>query len=120
MDVQGVLAAVDGAVRGAGRDEHDVAFTDLARLPVDGVGADAAQDDNDLVDVVAVQRDAVAGRAPRGAGETVAGLPASGKTFTGIGIDIFTVRDGRITDSWHAAYHYDMAVQLGGRLAPAG
>ncbi|MBW3668490.1 MAG: ester cyclase [Actinobacteria bacterium] len=49
-----------------------------------------------------------------------AGLPASGKTFEVIGIDIFTVRDGRITELWHAADHYDMAVQLGGKLAPAG
>ena len=49
-----------------------------------------------------------------------AGLPASGRTFDGVGIDIFTVRDGRITELWHAADHYDMAVQLGGTIAPAG
>lgn len=49
-----------------------------------------------------------------------AGLPASGKTFEGVGIDIFTVRDGRISDLWHAADHYDMVVQLGGTIAPAG
>lgn len=48
-----------------------------------------------------------------------AGLPASGKKFEVVGIDIFTVRDGRISDLWHAADHYDMAVQLGGKIAPA-
>ncbi|HVF76443.1 MAG TPA: ester cyclase [Acidimicrobiales bacterium] len=48
-----------------------------------------------------------------------AGLPVSGNTYAGVGIDIFTVRDGRITELWHAADHYDMAVQLGGKIAPA-
>ncbi len=49
-----------------------------------------------------------------------AGLPASGKTFEGVGIDIFTIRDGRISELWHAADHYDMVVQLGGKIAPGG
>lgn len=47
-----------------------------------------------------------------------AGLPASGRSFETPGIDIFTIRDGRIVELWHSADHYDMAVQLGGRLAP--
>ena len=48
-----------------------------------------------------------------------AGIPATGKSFVTPGIDIFTVRNGKIVELWHSADHYDMAVQLGGRLAPA-
>ena len=47
-----------------------------------------------------------------------AGLPTSGKSFEGIGIDIFTIDAGRVIELWHSADHYDMAVQLGGRLTP--
>ncbi|MEO7819739.1 MAG: ester cyclase [Actinomycetota bacterium] len=48
-----------------------------------------------------------------------AGLPAKGRPFQVIGIDIFRVRDGRIVEFWHSADHYIMAVQLGGKLVPA-
>jgi len=48
-----------------------------------------------------------------------AGLPSKGRSFEGVGIDLFTIVDGRISELWHAADHYDMAVQLGGRLAAA-
>ena len=51
---------------------------------------------------------------------TWAGLPASGRTFEGLGLDVFTVRDGRIVEHWHSADHYDMVVQLGGRVVPQG
>lgn len=47
-----------------------------------------------------------------------AGLPATDLPFTVIGIDIFTVRDGRIVELWHSVDHYVMAMQLGGRLVP--
>lgn len=50
---------------------------------------------------------------------TWAGIPPLGKTFEVIGIDIFRVRAGRIVELWHAVDHYDMAVQLGGRITPA-
>jgi predicted ester cyclase len=49
-----------------------------------------------------------------------ASIPPTGKAFECVGIDIFTVRDGRIVELWHAIDHYDMAVQLGGRIAPVG
>lgn len=45
-----------------------------------------------------------------------AGLPATGRSFTGLGIDIFRVQDGRIIELWHATDHLDMAMQLGGKL----
>lgn len=48
-----------------------------------------------------------------------AGLPATGRTFTVIGIDIFRVRDGQVVELWHAVDHYDMALQLGAKLVPA-
>lgn len=47
-----------------------------------------------------------------------AGLPPSGRSIEAIGIDIFTVREGRITELWHSADHLDVAWQLGGRLTP--
>ena len=39
-----------------------------------------------------------------------------GKSFECVGLDLFTVRDERIVNLWHAVDHYDMAVQLGGKL----
>lgn len=48
-----------------------------------------------------------------------AGLPATGRSFEGLGLDVFTVRDGRIVEHWHCADHYDMVVQLGGTIVPA-
>lgn len=42
-----------------------------------------------------------------------AGLPASGKSFEVVGIDIFTIDAGQVTALWHSTDHYDMAVQLG-------
>ena len=47
-----------------------------------------------------------------------AGLPATGRTFEGLGLDVFTIRDGRIVEHWHSADHYDMVVQLGGKVVP--
>jgi len=47
-----------------------------------------------------------------------AGLPPTGKAFTGLGLDVFTVRDGRIVEHWHSTDHYDMVVQLGGTVVP--
>ena len=46
-------------------------------------------------------------------------IPSTGRSFEGVGLDLFTVRDERIVDLWHAADHYDMALQLGGTIAPA-
>jgi len=47
-----------------------------------------------------------------------AGLPPTGSEFEVLGIDIFTVQGGRITQFWHTTGHLDMAIQLGGRLVP--
>jgi len=46
------------------------------------------------------------------------GLPPTGKKFEVLGIDIFTVRDGRIAEFWHSTDHWDMAMQLGAKLVP--
>lgn len=50
---------------------------------------------------------------------TWAGLPATGKPFSAMGLDVFTVRDGRIAEHWHATDHYELVVQLGGKVVPA-
>ena len=50
---------------------------------------------------------------------TWAGLPATGRSFAAMGLDVFTVRDGRIAEHWHATDHYDLVVQLGGTVVPA-
>ncbi len=48
-----------------------------------------------------------------------AGLPATGRSFKVIGIDIFRVRAGRVIELWHSVDHYEMAGQLGAKLVPA-
>lgn len=50
---------------------------------------------------------------------TWAGLPATGTEFSQHGLDLFTVRDGRIVEHWHATDHYQMVVSLGGKIVPA-
>ena len=47
-----------------------------------------------------------------------AGIPATGRSFEVLGIDIFRTRDGRIIDFWHSADHLEVAEQIGGTLAP--
>lgn len=47
------------------------------------------------------------------------GLPATGRTFAAHGLDVFTVRDGRIVEHWHATDHYELVEQLGGKVVPA-
>ena len=73
------------------------------------------------VDEVIVSGDRVVSRVTyRGVHQAAwAGLPPTGKAFQGLGIDVFTVRDGRIAEHWHATDHYEMVVQLGGRIVPA-
>ncbi len=46
------------------------------------------------------------------------GLPASGRSFEVIGIDIFTIEAGQVIALWHSADHYDMAIQLGATMTP--
>ena len=45
-----------------------------------------------------------------------AGLPASGRSFEVIGIDIFTVEAGQVTALWHSTDHYVIATQLGATM----
>jgi steroid delta-isomerase-like uncharacterized protein len=45
------------------------------------------------------------------------GLPA-GQSFRTLGIDIFRMKDGRITELWHTTDHYDAILQLGGKIVP--
>lgn len=47
------------------------------------------------------------------------GLPASGKQFSTIGVFIFRVADGKITDLWGLANSLSMMQQLGAIPAPA-
>lgn len=47
---------------------------------------------------------------------TFHGLPATGRSFSVIGIDIFTISAGRITQLWHTTDHLDMVYQLGAKL----
>ncbi len=48
-----------------------------------------------------------------------AGLPATGRSFSAMGLDVFTVRDGRIVEHWHSTDHYELVVALGGKIVPA-
>ena len=45
-----------------------------------------------------------------------AGLPATGKSTKVIGIDIFRLSEGKVTELWHSADHLELAIQLGGRI----
>ncbi|MEO7453500.1 MAG: ester cyclase [Fimbriimonadales bacterium] len=45
-----------------------------------------------------------------------AGLPATGKSTRVIGIDIFRLANGKITELWHSADHLELAIQLGGKI----
>ncbi|HVE63791.1 MAG TPA: ester cyclase [Mycobacteriales bacterium] len=49
---------------------------------------------------------------------TWAGLPATGRSFTALGLDVFRVDGRRIVEHWHSTDHYDLVVQLGGRVIP--
>lgn len=46
-------------------------------------------------------------------------LPATGKSFTLTGIDIFEFVDGRVVQQWHETDHLELFTQLGARLRPA-
>lgn len=45
-------------------------------------------------------------------------LDATGRRFSTIGVELFTVEDGRITELWHATDHLELVIQLGGTVAP--
>lgn len=74
------------------------------------------------VDEVLVLGDRVVSRVTyRGTHQgTFWGLPASGRRFSVLGLDVFTVVDGRIVEHWHSTDHYDMVIQIGGTVVPSG
>lgn len=43
-------------------------------------------------------------------------LPGTGAEISGLGIDIFRIRDGRIAELWHSADHLPLVRQMGGRV----
>jgi predicted ester cyclase len=47
-----------------------------------------------------------------------AGLPASGRSFTLSGIDIFEFVDGQVVQHWHETDHLELFTQLGAELRP--
>jgi len=49
-----------------------------------------------------------------------AGIPATGRTFTMAGIDIYRVVDGRLCEHWHVVDQLSMLGQLGLLPEPAG
>lgn len=46
------------------------------------------------------------------------GLPARSGEFKTIGIDIFNVEGGRVSELWHSTDHLDLVLQLGGKVVP--
>ncbi|HVE74942.1 MAG TPA: ester cyclase [Mycobacteriales bacterium] len=47
---------------------------------------------------------------------TLWGLEATGAQTEAVGIDLFRVDGGRITELWHAVDHLDLVLQLGGTV----
>ena len=45
-------------------------------------------------------------------------LPASGRSYTLSGIDIFEFVDGRVVQHWHETDHLELFTQLGAELRP--
>lgn len=50
---------------------------------------------------------------------TWCGLPATGRSFSTLGLDVFTVVEGRIVEHWHSTDHYELIDQLGGTVVPS-
>ena len=50
--------------------------------------------------------------------ETWAGIPATGRTFSSLGLDLWRVESDHIVEHWHVTDHLDLVFALGGRIAP--
>lgn len=50
--------------------------------------------------------------------DTCFGIPATGRSFEVMGIDLFRVEADLIVDHWHAVDHLDLVLALGGKVAP--
>ncbi|MDP3712446.1 MAG: ester cyclase [Mycobacteriales bacterium] len=48
------------------------------------------------------------------------GLEATGAHTEVVGVDLFRVEDGRITELWHAVDHLELVLQVGGVVKPGG
>lgn len=51
---------------------------------------------------------------------TLWGLEATGAQTEVVGVDLFRVKDGRITELWHAVDHLQLVLQIGGVVKPGG
>lgn len=51
---------------------------------------------------------------------TLWGLEATGAQTEVVGVDLFRVKDGRITELWHAVDHLELVLQVGGVVKPGG
>ncbi len=49
---------------------------------------------------------------------TWAGIPATGRSFAQLGLDLWRVEDERIVEQWHVTDHLDLVLALGGTVAP--
>lgn len=52
--------------------------------------------------------------------DTWAGIPASGRRFALMGLDLWRVEDDRIVEHWHVTDHLDLVLQLGGQISGPG
>lgn len=48
------------------------------------------------------------------------GIPATGRSFSIPGIDVYRLADGKLAEHWHVVDVYSMLIQLGVLPAPAG
>lgn len=48
------------------------------------------------------------------------GMPATGKSYTIQGVDIWQLRDGRMAEHWHVVDMYGFLMQLGALPTPTG
>lgn len=49
---------------------------------------------------------------------TWCGLPATGKSFAVLGLDMFRLQDDLILEHWHSTDHLDLVFAIGGRVVP--
>lgn len=49
---------------------------------------------------------------------TWAGIPATGRSFAVLGLDLWRLRDERIVEHWHVTDHLELVTALGGEIVP--
>lgn len=50
--------------------------------------------------------------------DTCFGLPATGRAFEVVGLDLFRVEEELVVEHWHAVDHLDLVQALGGQVVP--